>query len=85
MAQQKRADWIDSVLAFPYPTPPASREPMLMLLSQDYEQLQRNRSVIGTPMRIGSRDFRSGLGTHSVSVLRISSPIGMESLTGWIS
>jgi len=55
-----------------------------MLLRQDYETLQKNRSVIGTPLRIGSSAYRSGLGTHSFSRIRITSPVSLQALSGWV-
>lgn len=84
MAGQKRDDWITSLLGFPYARDAGSGGPMLMLLRQDYEKLERNRSVIGTPMRIGERSYRSGLGADSVSHVRITSPSPMARLRGWI-
>ncbi len=48
--------------------------PTLRLIRQDHERLQIGRSVIGTPLAIGSRrDLAHGLGTHSVSHIRIES------------
>lgn len=36
-------------------------------VSQDWGELQRNRSVQGNPIQIGSRVFKRGLGTHANS------------------
>jgi hypothetical protein len=36
-------------------------------LTQGWGDLQKNRSITETPMNIGGRPFRRGLGTHSVS------------------
>jgi len=83
-ASRSAAVWVRSVLAFPYPKTGAPSKPHLMLVRQDHETLQRNRSVVATPMRIGSRGFRSGLGTHAFSVIRLSCAVPMERLRGWI-
>ncbi len=76
--------WDKGVLAFPYPAPDTSRGPLRMLIRQDYERLQINKSVIGTPLRIGSRSFRTGLGTHSHSIIRVTSPKPIVAVRGWI-
>lgn len=68
---------IERVLSVPYPMisqPPAVREPVLELLHQQVEDLERNRSVIGTPLKIGRRRFERGLGGHSVGHIRVTSP-----------
>ena len=68
--------WLDQVLNVPYPVfkPQDLKKPMLQLLRQDYEKLMVNQSVVGTPLKIGQQDFKRGLGTHSVSHLRVYSP-----------
>jgi hypothetical protein len=75
--------WISSVLAFPYEDR-APDQPTLQVLRQDYEQLELNRSVVKTPLRIGSRRFEHGLGTHAVSHLRIHFPEPTERFTAWV-
>ena len=57
---------------------------MLALVRQDAEQLERGRSVIRTPLVIGRRRFRHGLGTHSVSHIRVSSPEPVERFSAWV-
>jgi alpha-galactosidase len=59
-------------------------KPTLTLLRQDYENLEIDRSVIQTPLTIGDRKFAHGLGTHSVSRIRIRSPKAIERLTAWV-
>jgi alpha-galactosidase len=59
-------------------------EPSLTLLRQDYERLEINKSVIATPLTIGQRHFKHGLGTHSVSRIRIESPKPIERFAAWI-
>ncbi|MBM3493238.1 MAG: hypothetical protein FJX72_02785, partial [Armatimonadetes bacterium] len=81
----KGADiWAQRLLAFPYAAAEPGAGPMRALIRQDYERLQRNRSVIGTPLRIGTRGFAGGLGTHSHSVIRVTSPKPIVSVRGWI-
>jgi hypothetical protein len=65
------ARWAASVFAG---APPASTAPAttLTVRQQDYGQLGINRSVIGTPLRIGQQDFSHGLGTHANSEIVIS-------------
>src|SRR5262249_61135783 len=48
--------------------------PWLALISQDYERLEADRNVLRGPLRIGGRGFEHGLGTHSVSRIRLRSP-----------
>jgi len=65
------AVWRDEVLS---PTDvQTAAMPTLTLLRQDHEKLEFGRSVIKTPLRIGEQTFASGLGTHSVSHIRIQS------------
>jgi alpha-galactosidase len=58
--------------------------PSLTLLRQDYETLEINRSVIKTPLAIGQRKFEHGLGTHSVSRIRLRSPKPIDRFSAWI-
>ncbi|MCY3021191.1 MAG: NPCBM/NEW2 domain-containing protein, partial [Planctomycetota bacterium] len=79
-----RTSWLDELLA---PRPPPAKPqhaPVVQLLRQDHEQLERGRSVIQTPMAIGQRRFAHGLGTHSVSHIRVCSPEPIEGLSAWI-
>ena len=76
--------WVDALLAFPYPADAASGAPRLHLLRQDYESLERSRSVIGTPLCIGSRRFGHGLGTHAVSRIRIDADEPIEAFAAWV-
>jgi alpha-galactosidase len=57
---------------------------MLMPVRQDHEKLMLNRSAINTPLRIGSRSFEHGLGSHSTSMIRITSPTPLRRFTAWI-
>ena len=77
------AGWFRRLLAFPY-TNAAPTAASLQLIRQDYEQLERNRSVIQTPLQIGRRSFAHGLGTHSVSHLRLFAPEPIERLEAWV-
>jgi len=67
--------WVERVLSVPYPavaSPEPPKEPLLQLLRQDFEELEINRSVIKTPMKIGTKPFQRGLGTHSIGHIRIT-------------
>jgi alpha-galactosidase len=77
------AEWFRGLLAFPYTNPPPGG-PALQLIRQDFEQLERNRSVIRTPLAIGSRAFAHGLGTHSISHLRVLAPEAIDRFTAWV-
>lgn len=70
-------------MAFPYANS-FSANPTLQLLRQDFEQLERNRSVIQTPMKIGDRSFEYGSGTHSVSHIRVRTPEPIDRFTAWV-
>ena len=63
--------WRDSVLRPIDAGPDLHASPTLTLVRQDYEQLEYRQSVVRTPMRLGALSFEHGLGTHSVSHLRI--------------
>jgi alpha-galactosidase len=76
--------WTDRVLAFPYAAVKPSGRPMLQLLRQDFEELERNRSVIKTPMKVGSRSFAHGLGTHSVGHIRVTAPEPIARFAAWV-
>lgn len=84
MCQQKISDWPSSVLAFPYPRSSSVGSPRIVVYRHDILRLQRNKSVTGTPLRIGSREFRSGLGTHAPSRLVVTSPRPLVALAGWL-
>jgi alpha-galactosidase len=74
---------VEQILQVPYPAAAPSeptKEPVLQLLRQDFEELEINRSVIKTPMKIGTKPFQRGLGTHSVGHIRVTSPQPMARL-----
>ena len=52
--------------------------PSIKLLRQDYADLERNRSVLRTPLCIGAEKFTRGLGTHSTSHIRVNLPTGAQ-------
>ncbi len=81
-AARGQESWQDRVLAVPYPGP--ERRALLELVRQDFETLEFNRSVIRTPLTIGKRRFEHGLGTHSVSLIRIHSPEPLARFSAWI-
>ena len=68
--------WIETLLDVPYAATddsPIAPRPTLQLVRQDFEQLERGRSVIRTPMLIGGKRFERGLGTHSIGQIQIRS------------
>ena len=66
------ADWQDKLLNVPYGGD-SPQQVGLQLLRQDFEDLERNLSVIKTPLIVGSKHFAHGLGTHSFSHIRVKS------------
>ena len=76
--------WIEQTLAVPYPEAPLPGEALLEVARQDFEELERRRSCIKTPLTIGSRAFERGVGTHSVSILRIYSPEPLVRFSAWV-
>ena len=58
------------------PPPPARRPMGLTVRRQDFGKLGVNKSVMGTPLRIGQRQFEHGLGTHANSEIVVSFPVG---------
>ena len=83
----QRADWQswqEKVLSVPYFISEPTEAPILRVVRQDYEQLERNRSVIKTPLILGQREFKHGLGTHSLSQIQVVSPDPITRFTAWI-
>jgi len=77
-------DWQDQVVNVPYSIAETVRAPVLRLFRQDYEQLERNRSVIQTPLTLGQKTFAHGLGTHSISHIRVVSPEPIIRFSAWV-
>lgn len=65
--------WIERIVTVPYPPKEPAGPLTLLLLRQDYEQLQTGRSVLDTPLVIGRKRYEHGLGTHSVGHIRLRS------------
>jgi alpha-galactosidase len=76
--------WQDRMLATPYAAASHPDHVMLELIRQDYEALEVNRSILKSPLVIGSRKFAHGLGTHSVSRIRVYSPEPIAEFSSWI-
>ena len=53
---------------------PPPKRPGIEVARQDHGKLRRCRSVIDTPLRIGKKPYRRGLGSHSVSEIIIRLP-----------
>jgi alpha-galactosidase len=52
-------------------------------VSQGWGTLRQGRSVNNEPLVLANRSFRSGLGTHADSEIRVRLPPGAKRLTGW--
>ena len=52
--------------------------PALEVIRHDHVSLERNRSVLKTPLKIGNKNFSRGLGTHATSHVRIHLPEDAE-------
>lgn len=76
--------WQDCLLAVPYGVATHPDRVMIELVRQDYNVLERNRSILKMPLVIGSREFQHGLGTHAVSHIRVYSPEPIASFSSWI-
>ncbi|MEN6451691.1 MAG: NPCBM/NEW2 domain-containing protein [Thermoguttaceae bacterium] len=48
-----------------------SKLPFLELCQQDHGKLTLGKSVMGTPLQLGAKPYAHGLGTHSVSMIRV--------------
>jgi len=83
-SEERGQSWQDDVLAVPYPEPTLKNAPILQLVHQELEELEFGQSVIKTPLIIGQRQFKHGLGTHSVSHIRIYSPEPIERFSAWV-
>jgi alpha-galactosidase len=78
------AAWRDEVVAIRDLPDTSDATPVLYLTRQDYEQLELNRSVIQTPLRIGDRTFSRGLGTHSIGHIQIVSDDPITGFSAWV-
>jgi len=54
--------------------PTAATAPGLEVKRQDYGQFRLNRSVMDTPLKVGEKDYKHGLGTHAVSEIVVHLP-----------
>ncbi|MCE5268399.1 MAG: NPCBM/NEW2 domain-containing protein, partial [Planctomycetaceae bacterium] len=45
--------------------------PFLEMCQQDHGKLMLGKSVMNTPLRLGDKSYEHGLGTHSVSAIRV--------------
>jgi len=67
-------DWAET--AFGQPTPGALK---ITLVRQDYSILRFGRSVMDTPIKIGNKTFKNGIGTHANSEILVSLPADAKS------
>ena len=75
-ATDERADmaaWVRTAL-LGEPAATVATAPGLEVKRQDYGQFRQNRSVMDTPLKIGEKDYKHGLGTHSVSEVVVHLP-----------
>jgi len=56
------------------PQRPAPLPPGIEVVRQDHGKFRRRRSVIDTPLQIGTKRYQHGLGTHSVSEVIVRLP-----------
>jgi len=56
----------------------------LELRRQDHAALQHGKSILGTPLRIGGRQFRHGLGTHATSEIAVTLPPGARAFSALV-
>ncbi|OHB79000.1 MAG: hypothetical protein A2V98_00240 [Planctomycetes bacterium RBG_16_64_12] len=76
--------WQDRVLDMPYAAPRLDQEPTLLVIRQDFEELEVDRNIGRAPMKIGDRAFEQGIGTHAVSHVRLLSPAPIERFSAFI-
>ncbi|MBC8873764.1 MAG: NPCBM/NEW2 domain-containing protein [Planctomycetes bacterium] len=76
--------WQDRVLDVPYTPRVHEDKPALTLIRQDYEELEVNRNIGRSPMKIGEQTFKHGIGTHAVSHIRLRSPVPLKRFSAWI-
>jgi alpha-galactosidase len=76
--------WVEQVVDVPYRQPETPTQPVLQLLVQQFEQLERNESILHTPLCIGDRSFEHGLGTHAKSHIRVYSPEPIARFGAWV-
>ena len=69
--------WISAVFAGKEPSASVPRV-RLELRRQDHNVLRFGQSVIQTPLRIGKRAFKRGLGTHARSEIAVTVPPGAK-------
>ena len=77
-------EWIEHLLEAPYEETEGPTEAVLQLIHQDFEELERNESIIHTPLTLGDRRFERGLGTHSNSHIRVYSPEPIARFRAWV-
>jgi len=53
-----------------------AKVPSIEVIRQDYIRLRLRRSALGTPLKIGTKLFKRGLGTHAASHLHLNLPPG---------
>jgi len=73
----RSSDWIAQLLQVPYSSANRLQHPVLQVIEQEHLELEVNRSIVRTPLTIGSERFTRGLGTHANSDVLFYSPAPM--------
>lgn len=76
-------DWVRAVFCGESPTVPGEHI-ALDLRRQDYNVLRFGQSCMETPIRIGSREFKHGLGTHANSEIAVAVPPGAKAFEAFV-
>jgi len=76
-------EWVHHALL--QESPPVVKQNGIIVRRQDYGRFSINKSVMGTPLKLGAKTYEHGLGTHAVSELtvRLKNPGGtFEAVVG---
>lgn len=76
-------DWAAAAFAGRTPATPPGRV-SLTVRRQDHNVLRFGRSCMETPLKIGTRDFRHGLGTHATSEIAVRVPGGASTFEAMV-
>lgn len=80
---QEMRDWVDGVFAGLRPPAGAPRIE-LEVRRQDHNVLRFGESCMETPIKIGQREFKHGLGTHACSEIAVTLPAGARTFKAFV-
>lgn len=80
---QELADWALAAFTGAEPAPAAGRV-RIQLRRQDYNTLRFGQSCMETPITIGKREFKHGLGTHANSEIAVAVPSGAKTFKAFV-